>query len=193
MFFTLFYPSTSPNASFALISFFLRSLTKAPANNTPAIKITSSSVSLEAMFVTRFVAAALWRGCGQIFVAAASCAIVRNKSLRVSSGLDYTRCQSAINDRLLKLLRSIHDCSRLPSSYGLYADDAGNIVAITKLTRSRTAASESTSSHKELPEVSYPMALLQDLRLRPVMAAVDVCVSVRLSVCPVRDSNSRMN
>ena len=30
----------SPNASFALISFFLHSLTKAPDNNTPAIKIT---------------------------------------------------------------------------------------------------------------------------------------------------------
>jgi len=66
VFFTLFYPSTSPNASFALISFFLHSLTKAPDNNTPAIKITSSSVSLEAMFVARFVAAAFWRGCGQI-------------------------------------------------------------------------------------------------------------------------------
>jgi len=74
VFFTLFYPSMSPNASFALISFFLHSLAKAPDNNTPAIKITSSSVSLEAMFVVHFVAAAFWRGCGQIFVAAASCA-----------------------------------------------------------------------------------------------------------------------
>jgi len=84
----MFYPSTSPNASFALISFFLHSLTEAPDNDTP-IKITSSSpVSLEAMFVTRFVAAAFLRGCGQIFVAAASCARkVRNKSLRVSLGL----------------------------------------------------------------------------------------------------------
>ena len=90
--FTLFYPSTSPNASFALISFFLHSLTKAPDNNTPAIKITSSSVSLEARFVARFVAAAFWRGWGQIFVATASCATkVRNKSLRVSSGLASAR------------------------------------------------------------------------------------------------------
>jgi len=32
------------------------------------------SVLLEAMFVARFVAAAFWRGCGQIFIAAASCA-----------------------------------------------------------------------------------------------------------------------
>jgi len=88
LFFTLFYPSTSLNAlMFALISFFLHSLTKAVDNNT-LIKIISSSVSLEAMFVARFVAAAFWRGCGQIFVAAASCATkVRNKSLCVSSGL----------------------------------------------------------------------------------------------------------
>jgi len=83
--FTLFYPSTSPNASFAFISFFLQSLTKAPHDNTPAIKITSP-VSLEATFVVRSVAAAFghgyhththnntWHGCGQIFVAAASCA-----------------------------------------------------------------------------------------------------------------------
>jgi len=91
VFFTLFYPSTRPNASFALISFLLtlsHSLTKASDNNTPAIKIPPSSVSLEAMFVARFVAAVFWRGCGQIFVAATSCATkVRNKSLRVSSGL----------------------------------------------------------------------------------------------------------
>jgi len=40
------------------------------------------------MFVARFVAAAFWRGCGQIFVAAAGCATkVRNNSLGVSSGL----------------------------------------------------------------------------------------------------------
>ena len=92
VFFTLFYPSTSPNASFALISFFLLSLTKAPDNNTPAIKITSSPVSLEAMFVARFVAAAFWRGCGQICVDTASCATkVRNKSLRVSSVLASAR------------------------------------------------------------------------------------------------------
>jgi len=39
-----------------------------------AIKITSSSVSLEAMFVARFIAAAFSGGCRQIFVAAASCA-----------------------------------------------------------------------------------------------------------------------
>jgi len=45
-------------------------------------------VSIEAMFVARFVAAAFWRGCGQIFVAAAGCATkVRNNSLGVSSGL----------------------------------------------------------------------------------------------------------
>ena len=73
MFFTLFYPSMSPNASFALISFFLHSLPKAP-DNTAAIKITSSSVSHEAMFVASLGAAAFWRGCGHIFVAAASCA-----------------------------------------------------------------------------------------------------------------------
>ena len=72
--FPLFYPSTSPNASFELISFFLHSLRKAPDNNTLTIKIASSSVSLEAIFVARFVAAAFWRGCGQIFVAATSCA-----------------------------------------------------------------------------------------------------------------------
>ena len=71
-----------------LLAFFLPSLTKARDNNTPAIKITSSSASLEATFVVRFVAAAFWRGCGQIFVAAASCATkVCSKSLRVSSGL----------------------------------------------------------------------------------------------------------
>jgi len=40
------------------------------------------------MFVARFVAAAVWRGCRQIFVAAARCATeVRNKSLHVSSWL----------------------------------------------------------------------------------------------------------
>jgi len=73
---------------YALISFFLHSLTKSPDNNTPAVKTTASSMSLEAMFVARFVAAAFWRGCGQIFLAATSCAAkVRNKSLRVSSGL----------------------------------------------------------------------------------------------------------
>ena len=83
VFFTLFYPLMSPNASFALISFFLHSLTKAPDDSTSGIKLTSSSVSLEAVFVARFVAAAFWPGCGQIFVAAASCATkVRNKSLR---------------------------------------------------------------------------------------------------------------
>jgi len=54
--------------------FFLHSLTKASDNNIPALKITSSSVKLEAMCVARFVAAAFWRGCGQIFVVAASCA-----------------------------------------------------------------------------------------------------------------------
>jgi len=69
--FTLLYPSTSPSASLALISLLL---TKAPDNNTPAIKITWS-VLLEAMFVAHFVAAAFWHGCGQIFIAAASCAI----------------------------------------------------------------------------------------------------------------------
>jgi len=37
--------------------------------------------AIEAMFVARFVAAAFWRGCGQIFVAVASCATkIRNKS-----------------------------------------------------------------------------------------------------------------
>jgi len=42
---------------------------------------------LEAMFVAHVVAAAFWRGCGHIVVAAASCATkVRNKSLRVSLG-----------------------------------------------------------------------------------------------------------
>jgi len=87
VFFTLFYPSMSPNVSFELISFFLHSLRKAPDSNSPSIKIPSSSVSLEAMFVARFVAAVFRRGCGQIFVAATSCATkVRNKSLRVSSG-----------------------------------------------------------------------------------------------------------
>jgi len=45
----------------------LHSLTKASDNNTAAIKITSLSVSLETMFVACFVAAAFWRGCGQIF------------------------------------------------------------------------------------------------------------------------------
>jgi len=56
-------------------------------NNTSEIKITSS-VSLEAMFAARFVAAAFWHGFGQIFVAAARCTTkVRNKSLRLSSGL----------------------------------------------------------------------------------------------------------
>jgi len=70
-----------------LLAFFYHSLTKAADNNTPAIKITSLSVPLEAMFVARFITAALWHGCGQIFVAAASCGTkVRNKSLRVSSG-----------------------------------------------------------------------------------------------------------
>jgi len=39
--FMLIYSSMSPNASMVLISFFLPSLTKAPDNNTPAIKITS--------------------------------------------------------------------------------------------------------------------------------------------------------
>jgi len=58
--FMLFYPSMSPNASFALISFFLQSLTKAP-HNTPAIKITSPG-SLEATFVVRSVAAAFGHG-----------------------------------------------------------------------------------------------------------------------------------
>ena len=47
------------------------------------------SVSLEAMFVARFVAAACWRSCGQIFVTAASCSTkICNKSARVSSGLN---------------------------------------------------------------------------------------------------------
>jgi len=101
MFFKLFYPSTRPNASFALISFLLtlsHSLTKASDNNTPAIKITSSSVSLEAMFVARFVAAALRRGCGQIFDTVASCATkVHNKSaLRVSSGSEILQRQHDI-------------------------------------------------------------------------------------------------
>jgi len=37
------------------------------------------------MFVARFVTAAFWRGCRQIFVAASSCATEsRNKSLHVS-------------------------------------------------------------------------------------------------------------
>jgi len=40
------------------------------------------------MFAARFVAAAFWHGFGQIFVAAARCTTkVRNKSLRLSSGL----------------------------------------------------------------------------------------------------------
>jgi len=50
----LFYPSTSPKASFVLISFF-HSLTKVADNNTPAVKITSLSVSVEATFVAHFV------------------------------------------------------------------------------------------------------------------------------------------
>ena len=54
VFFMLFYPSTSPNASFVLISVY-HSLTKAADNNTPAVKITSLSVSLEATFVAHFV------------------------------------------------------------------------------------------------------------------------------------------
>ena len=87
VFSTLFYPPTSSNASIALISLFLNLLKTAPDNSTPAIKITSSFVSVEAMFVARIVAVAFWRGCWQICVAAASCATkVRNKSLRVSSG-----------------------------------------------------------------------------------------------------------
>ena len=46
-------------------------------------------VSREAMFVARFVAAACWRSCGQIFVTAASCSTkICNKSARVSSGLN---------------------------------------------------------------------------------------------------------
>jgi len=44
---TLFYPSMSPNASFALISFFLHLLTKTTDNHTPEIKIPLSSVSLK--------------------------------------------------------------------------------------------------------------------------------------------------
>jgi len=72
----------SLNTSFELISFFLHSLTKVPDNNTQAVKITSSSVSLEAVSVAGFVAAAFWRGCRQIFVPAASCATkVHNKSV----------------------------------------------------------------------------------------------------------------
>jgi len=56
------------------------------------ITLTSSSVSPEAMFVARLVAAGFWHGCGQIFVAAAGCATkVRNKSLRVSSGLSSSK------------------------------------------------------------------------------------------------------
>jgi len=46
VFFTLFYPSTSPDASFALISFFL-TLIKKTDDHTPEIKIPSLSVSLK--------------------------------------------------------------------------------------------------------------------------------------------------
>jgi len=46
------------------LAFLLHSLRKAPDNNTPAIIITPSSVSLEVVFVARFVAAVFWRGCG---------------------------------------------------------------------------------------------------------------------------------
>ena len=53
--FTLFYPSTSPNASFKLISFFVHSLTKAPDNNTPATKIPPVSVSLELSCLLRIL------------------------------------------------------------------------------------------------------------------------------------------
>jgi len=89
VFFT-FSPSMSPNALFKLISFFLHSLRKAPDNSTPAIKIPPSSVSLETMFVARFVAAAFWRGCEQIFVVATSCATkVHNKNLGVSLALSF--------------------------------------------------------------------------------------------------------
>ena len=94
MFFTLFYPSTSPKASFALISFLLNLLTTASGNSAPAIKVTLSFVSLEAMFVARFVAAAFWRGCGLLLP---NCGLLllqqvgqqkSAKSLRVSSGLE---------------------------------------------------------------------------------------------------------
>jgi len=46
-----------------LLAFFLTLIKKAPDNNTPAIKISPSSVLLEveAMVVARFVAAAFWR------------------------------------------------------------------------------------------------------------------------------------
>ena len=56
-------------------------------------------MSLEAIFVARFAAAAFWRGCGQIFVAAASCATkVRNKSLRVSQGYIDTKLKQTAFD-----------------------------------------------------------------------------------------------
>jgi len=60
------------------------------------------------MFVARFVAAAFWRGCRQIFVAAGSCATkVRNKSLRVSSGLEQVAIKILVEQLVAQLGNSL--------------------------------------------------------------------------------------
>jgi len=74
----------------ALISFFLHSLTKMSANNTTAIKVISSCVSLEAMFL----AAAFYHDFGMVgdrFLLLQQVAQQKSAtSLRVSSGLGYS-------------------------------------------------------------------------------------------------------
>ena len=74
------------------------------------------------MFVPHFVAAAFWRGCGHIFVAAASCATkIRNKILRVSWGKGSDTQESflskvAFESSLRKKLSRIEQCSN-PESF----------------------------------------------------------------------------